>query len=113
MAELLVQEVVLTGLAPDYVAAAAGGDYFANDGKTFLECKNASAGIITVTIDSPTLCNQGATHDVVVAVPVTTGHRMIGPFARGRFNDANGRVQVTYSGVTTFTVAAIKVDDGV
>lgn len=113
MAELTVQEVLLTGLAPAYVAAAVGGDYFVNDGKTFLEARNASAGAITVTITSQEACDQGFTHNPAVVVPITTGQRMIGPFSRKRFNDANGRVQIAYSDVTTFTVAAIKVDDGV
>lgn len=113
MAELVVQEVLLTGLEPAYVAAAAGGDYFANDGKTLLEARNASGGNITVTVASQKTCDQGATHNAAVVVPLTTGQRMIGPFNRTRFNDANGRVQITYSGVTSLTVAAIRSDDGV
>ncbi len=112
MAEILVQEVLLTGLEETTQAAAAGGDYFVNDGKTVLHVINGSAGDITVTVDSPKECNQGFTHDA--AVVVTAGEeRFIGPFDRKRFNDANGRVQVTYSGVTSLTVAALRSDDGV
>ena len=113
MAELVVQEILLTGLAPAYSAAAVGGDYFVNDGKTMLEVRNASGAPVNVTVASPQNCDQGANHPLVIAVPATIGQRMIGPFLRRRFNDANGRVQVTYSGVTTVTVAAVKLDDGV
>ena len=35
--------------------------------------------------------------------------KIIGPFAPLLWNDANGYVQITYSGVTAMTVAAIKI----
>lgn len=106
MALLNVQKASLTGLAPAFVAASAGGDSFVNDGKTVLHVKNGGASEITVTINSQQPCNYGFDHDVVVAVPAG-GERIIGPFRQDRFNDANGQVAVTYSAVTSVTVAAI------
>lgn len=106
MAQLTVQDIVLAGLAPTYVAAAAGGNNFINDGRTFLHVKNGGASSINVTIDSVVQCNQGFDHDITVAVP-NGGERMIGPFNPDRFNNSIGRVSVTYSAVTTVTVAAL------
>ncbi len=108
MAQLTVQKVVPAGLGPTYQAAAGGGDTFLNDGQTMLHVKNTSGGAITVTVNSIAACDQGFDHDVVVSVPATTGDRMIGPFPTGRFNDANGLVSITYSGVTNLTVAPIQ-----
>jgi hypothetical protein len=108
MAQLTVQSIVGTGLAPSFAAAAAGGDSFLNDGKTFLEVKNASGSSITVTITAQNPCNQGQLHNLAVSVPATTGDRMIGLLLPSIFNDANGLVQVTYSAVTSLTVAAFK-----
>lgn len=108
MAQLTIQKPDLAGLAPAFVAAGAGGDSFANDGKTYLHVKNGGAGSITATINSQKLCDQGFDHDAAVGV-AAAGERLIGPFPQGRFNDAGGLVQITYSGVTSVTVAAVSV----
>lgn len=108
MATLTVQTVVVTGLEPAALAAAAaGGDQFANTGREFVEINNGSGGDITVTFNSQVACNYGSDHDV--AVVVTAGERrLIGPFPTGRFNDASGFVLITYSGVTTLTIGVYK-----
>lgn len=108
MATLTVQKVDLAGLAPTYAAAAVGGDEFVNSGKEFIHVKNGGAGAITVTVNSQALCNQGFDHDAAVSVPAS-GERMIGPFLKARFDDANAKVQITYSGVTSVTIAVIQV----
>lgn len=107
MAVLTVQDISRTGLNPSYASAAAGGDSFDNDGRTFVHVKNGSAGSITVTVNSQTACNYGFDHDETVSVPAG-GERLIGPFPKERFNDADGRVKLSYSAVTSLTVAAIR-----
>lgn len=106
MATLTVQKPSVAGAALTYVSAAGGGDEFLNTGREFLHVVNAGGGNITVTFNSQTLCNYGFDHDMAVTVNAGTD-RMIGPFDTVRFNDANTRIQVTYSGVTSLTVAAI------
>jgi hypothetical protein len=105
MAVLVVQSTSLTGLAPAFVAAGAGGDTFANDGATLLHVKNGGGGSIDVTVDSTQQCSHGFDHNVVVAVPAG-GERVIGPFPTRRFGET---ASVSYSGVTTVTVAAVRV----
>lgn len=106
MAVLTVQQVGQSGLAPVYVAAAAGGDQFANNGKTYFHVKNASASAITVTVDSIAPCSQGFDHNLSVSVPAG-GERIIGSFEPARFNNDTSLVSVTYSAVSTVTVAAV------
>ncbi len=116
MATLAVQLVTPAGLAPVYSAAAAGGDQFANvaDGRTFLHAKNAGGGALTVTaVRQRTSLNVPGEQpitlgNIAVSVPLTNGDRMIGPFPES-FNDINGNVQLTYSGVTSLTVAVVRV----
>lgn len=108
MATLSVQRAVLTGLNPTYAAAGAAGDEFVNSGKAVLHVKNGSAGSINVTINSQTPCNYGVDHDLVVAVPAGA-ERIIGPFAKSRFNDASEKVQISYSAVASVTVAVLEV----
>lgn len=108
MATLTVQKAVGTGLTPSYSAAAGGGDQFANSGKAMLHAKNGSGGSITITVNSQVNCSQGFDHDFAVAIPAGE-ERMIGPFPKSRFDDANGNVQITYSAVTSLTVAVIEV----
>lgn len=112
MAVLTVQDAAIAGLAETFAAAAGGGDSFANNGLCLLHIKNASGAPITVTVDDPgSPAPAGATQfnpDVAVIVPAA-GERLIGPFPPFRFNDSNGRVNLTYSGVTTLTVAVVRI----
>lgn len=107
MATLNVQTVSLLGLTPSFVAASAGGDEFVNSGRVMLHIKNGGASQITATINSQTPCSYGFDHDVVVSVPASS-ELVVGPFPKARFNDSNGKVQITYNDVTSVTVAAIE-----
>lgn len=108
MAVLTTQTIVPTGLTPAYSAAAGGGDKVAPGADTFIHVKNGSGGSLTVTVDSVVPSNYGTDADLVVAVPAGS-ERMIGPLAAPRFQSlTDGLVNVTYSGVTSLTIAAIK-----
>lgn len=115
MATLTIQSLVETGsIAPSYAAAGAGGDEMPNDGKTILHVKNGGVGSINVTIAAQVTSRDAGPGyglftraDLVVAVP-NGGERMIGPLPSRAFNNANARAAITYSGVTTVTVAALR-----
>jgi len=107
MAVLTVQAVALTGIVPTYGAAAGGGDEFANDGRTFLHVKNGGGSPINVTFATPKKVKGVDIENPVVAVS-NGSEKMIGPFDPEIFNAADGNVDVAYSGVTTVTVAAVK-----
>jgi len=117
MAQLTVQSIVQTGLAPVYSAASATGDTFQNtaDESTFIHVKNAGAGAATVTVNPFVNTVKAAgvgnvtVSPVSVSVPATTGDRMIGPFPQYAFTDTGGNVNVAYSVVTSLTIAAIRV----
>jgi hypothetical protein len=111
MAVLTVQQIARTGLdATTLAAAAAGGDSFANDGKRFLRVKNGHATLsrtVTIAAQIPVgAVPQGAVKtDLAVVVPALKEY-LIGPFDPAGFNDANGRVVVTYSTEADLTVMA-------
>lgn len=96
-----------TGLAdPAGVAAAGGGDDFPNTGREFLKVANGGGGAITVTVNSTVACSLGFDHDEPAAASVGAGEtRFFGPFPTSRYGTSAG---VTYSGVTSVTVAAIR-----
>jgi len=99
--------VVTGATAVPVTTAAGGGDSFDNDGRTVFIVKNASGGSITVTFNSLVQSNYGT--DVDPVLTVAAGATLIaGPFDPVRYNDANGRVGVTYSGVTSLTVQAVR-----
>jgi len=108
MATLSVQIAVLAGLTPAYSACAAGGDEFANSGREVIHVKNGHTAPWTVTANSQAICSQGYDHDAAVVV-TNAQERIIGPFPKARFDDANAKVQLTYSGVTALTIAVIRV----
>ena len=114
MALLTVQNIVEAGIVPTYAAAAGGGDTFPNpeDQSTFLVVINGGGGSINVTLTSqiatasvPGVGNVALSDRVVAVANGTT--RFIGPLPP-RFNNAAGQVAVTYSGVTSVTVAAVR-----
>jgi hypothetical protein len=98
---------VLTNLAPEN--CAAGGDQFLNDGKTIIYLKNTNATTRTVTVATGGTAGGLAIADVAIAV-VQNAEVIVGPFDPRIFNDANGYIQLTYTGVATLlTVAAVKI----
>ena len=107
MATLTVQQADLDGLSASYDACAGGGDVFTNDGSTFLHVKNGSGGALTVTVAAARQCDHGYTHDSVTSVGAGAD-AFIGPFDIPRFNNVSGQCSITYSGVTSLTIAAIK-----
>lgn len=111
MATLTVAPALRTGVGVELtgVAAAAGGDAFANTGQELLFIINAEAAPKTVTIAVPALADGDLTIAAAAFVCPASKTTVLGPFPAGVHNDANGLVQVTYSGVTTLTVKVIKV----
>lgn len=107
MALLNTQAISQTGIAPTFVAGSAGGDTFRNNGTNFIHVKNGGASSITVTIDSVEKCNHGFDHNLTVSV-AAGAERIIGPFDEKRFNNESGQVSVSYSGVTSVTVASFR-----
>lgn len=107
MATLSVSQITTAGIAdPSLTTAAGGGDQFSNNGKTYLKVANATGATVTVTIASQQACSQGATHNTTASV-ASGQTKLLGPFPADRYNDANGYVQVSYSGVTSITVGAV------
>ncbi len=113
MSTLAANKVGLAGLeilAVDQ-AASGGGDEFVNTGRQFLSVFNGNGGSINVTFDAPNTCDHllaaDANHDEVVAV-ASGKHMLIGPFPPKRFNDSDGKVQITYSGVTSLLVVLLE-----
>lgn len=107
MAILTVTTPNLAGVLVGNVNAAGGGDSFPNDGRTVFYVNNGGGAPITVTIDAKSIDGMDFENP---AIAVAAGaHKLIGPFPPKYFNDVNGRVGVSYSGVTSVTVAAVRV----
>lgn len=111
MATLDVQVIGITadGLTPTLEGATEAGDDWVNTGKEFLHIKNSGAQA-TVTVAMERKCSQGfqSEHNVDVVVPATTGWKMAGPFSKDKFNDANGKAQITYSAHETITIGVVR-----
>lgn len=113
MALLTTQSVDRSGLQPAFGAAAAGGDSFAPGDLVFLHVKNGGASAMTVTIVTPKEAFEGAAiDDTAVSVPASD-ERMIGPFPRRHYADpTDGLADITYSAVTSVTIAVIELSVG-
>ena len=105
MAAITVEKIVVGGTQPTFVAAV-GPDTFPNDGaKTMLTVDNGGGGAITVTFDGTgTGPTDAVAFDDDVATSVGAAEQWtFGPFPKSRFTSV---VTVTYSGVSSVTVAA-------
>lgn len=102
--ELTVQQIVDTGLEAAAAASAnADGNYFINNGRTYIRITDTGTTAPTMTVASQVECSQGETHDVDVVVQSGEA-RLAGPFPTDRFNDEDGYVQMTYDDNTDVTV---------
>jgi len=115
MATFTTQTVTEAGLnAPTYTAAAGGGDVVNNRlGDVILHIKNGSGGNITVTVAAQDTAASnpsfGALTKANASVEITAGgDGFIGPFRPTAFNNSSNQIAITYSGVTTLTVACLK-----
>jgi hypothetical protein len=114
MALLTNQVTARTGLNLSPVAASGGGDTIDNtDENVILYVNNGGGAPITVTIATPGTVDGLAITDRTVSV--TNGQsRYIGPFKNKVYGQAVGGLTspvglaITYSGVSSVTVAAIK-----
>ncbi|MER7517777.1 hypothetical protein [Streptomyces sp. NPDC126499] len=110
MATLSVQTIGAAGLDPTYAAASGGGDKLKPGKGTFLHVINGGGSSITVTLVAPgtyygsvanpdPMYTVGASGEMMIPVPAS-------PFANA---SDSGLASVTYSGVTSVTVAAIRI----
>ena len=109
MAVLAVQRVTAAGTAPTYAAAAAGGDTVdASSGEVCLHVKNGGGAAITVTVADPGK-TPAANPGTPTAVTVPAGGDRFIYVPIGTINPATGLSAVSYSAVTSVTVAALGV----
>lgn len=111
MALLATQSITSAGLTPTTAAASVGGDTVQPaslaDDRVTLYVNNASGSPITVTIADPGKTPAGnAGTAPAVSVAATTA--MYIPIPAGAINPATGLASITYSAVTTVTVAALR-----
>ena len=108
MATITVQDVTAAaGTAVTFASAAGGGDVINTPGeRVYLLVRNADASSKTVTIAVPgTLWNGQAAPDT--AVTVSAGTTKAIPLG-ANYLDSNGQASVTYSDVTSTTIAAVR-----
>lgn len=111
MATLSVQSVSKTGLSPTYTSAAGGGDKVKPGDHTWIHVRNGGGSSVTVTVDdTKTAAPDGYTAfdpDLEVVIE-PGGNRHIGPLPETRFRGDDGLVHITYSGVSSVTIAALR-----
>lgn len=109
MATLTTQNISTAGIIPTYQAAAGGGDAMVADATSFFHVKNGAGASMTVTIVTPATVDATAlaVADQVIAIGATS-EKMISVPAELYRDPTTGLAAITYSSVTTVTVAAIR-----
>jgi hypothetical protein len=106
MALLTAQPLAVGGVTPTYASAAAGGDQ-APIGRNFLlEIRNGGASPITATLVTYATFKGIAVADTALVIPA--GGIGLVPMDTVYRNPANGQATVTYSAVTSVTVAVLQ-----
>lgn len=111
MALLPTQQITSAGLTLATTAASAGGDTLAPaslaDDRTLLYVDNGGASAVTVTVADPGKTPAGNS-GTAPGISVAAGAAAYIPIAPGSINPATGLASITYSGVTSVTVAALR-----
>lgn len=101
--------VTIPGTLVTFTAADVTGNTFSANGRGILLVKNGSGGSINVTVVIPGNDAYGQPRpDVVIAV-AAAAEKAIGPFPQDVVDPATGSILVTYSAVTSVTVAMLSV----
>lgn len=111
MPDLTIKTLTLSDADPAVVAADAGGDAVLADEDTALLLDNQDVSSTNVTLTSQITAAPGiAAADVVIAV--AAGEQRVVSFKQAahlsRLKDSAGKVQLTYSSVTSLSVGAFK-----
>lgn len=109
MAALVTNVVPLAGLQLDALlgAATSGGDDAPTGAGLLLIVKNADSSSHTVTLVTPGTVNGLAVADRTVAVAASKTELI--PLNSDYRNPTTGRASITYDGVTSVTVAVVRV----
>ncbi len=107
MPDIPVQDTE-TDTTIDYQAADAAGDSFENDGSVSLSIIGPATGF-SVIVANGRDCDFGVHPALSIDVPVASTTALSSQFSTFRFNDASGRVSVTYSpSAVGIQIAAIR-----
>lgn len=114
MAALTVQQSKRSGNGVDLagVSAGGGGDTFATTGKELLVIKNGGGSPITLTVATPGTAGDGLAIADLTATIGAGESRLLGPFPPGLYavdGQPGNNVALSYSGVTSVTVAVVRV----
>lgn len=108
MTLLTMQTISQPSLTPSYSAVTGSDTIALYDDRAFLHVKNAGGSSDTVTIVIPGNDRFGsAIPDPTVAVPATTGDRMI-PLDPAMADPATGLITVTHGFTTSVTCALVR-----
>ena len=109
MALLAIQQAVLKGTVVTFTAAAGGGDTFARPhDHVGLRVWNGGGSAITVTVVIPGTNSYGENQPDVASTSIAAATNVIiGPIPPEAVDPSTGLVSVTYSGVSSVTVAAV------
>ena len=117
MATLTAQKITDSGTTAAMSSAASGGDEFVNTGLEFLFFQNEHASAsynVTITAQVTNIHHQnfGTVVKENIVKTVAAGTEVfIGPFKQAAFNDANHKVQITYSATPdTMSLAVLYLD---
>lgn len=109
MATLSPAQAKITGATVTMVAASGGGDKVKPNSRTALLVKNGDASSKTVTVAVPGNTKQGQPIPDVAVVVAAGAMALIGPFDADLGDDTDRLVHISYSAVTSVTVAAVSV----
>lgn len=94
------------------VAAASGGDQVANDDNTLIIVKNGGGSSVTVTVTAQksevTVPGFGTFTVSDISLVVAAGDIGLITAPKAAYNNADGKVAIGYSGVTSVTVGAVR-----
>lgn len=109
MAQLSYQNPKPSGVTVTFASAAGGGDTLKPEENGVLLVRNGDATATTVTVVVPGSDKYGSARPDLTLSVAASATGAFGPFPKDLADPADGLIDITYSKVTSLTVAAVRI----
>jgi len=109
---IVPQKILKAGIIPSYTTPLTLTDTYLirNTGRMVLHFLKTEAVIANVTVETPMTVDGLTVQEQALAVPASSGDKIIGPFAPSIFNDGLGDVRFTVAdNIAGLKVAALEI----
>lgn len=102
--ELVIQQIVKTGMNPTLEDVNADGHYFRNDGRCYIRLQNGGTAKTMTVLTHKTVGGDLVVENREIAIASAQDDVSVGPLDPGTYNDANGYAWLEFDSVVNLKI---------